>query len=449
MLDSVRKPSFDAPMVSWTPLLVIEGVNGHSYNVVAYGDLFWAVRWGEAPFDVDRFMAGEAKTPVLVGKTVEELSFALDLMYPRREDKPIAGEALSRDMDQRACNLYVLREDARRRALAATPEAPESKNESIPKVDLFEPGDGRPICIISPAPSRTCNYRCEYCYHHEHGFTKNAQATESWRKAALTAVAKIPRPLMLSMGAMGEPLFIPLWRQTAVDLLRHDNVRRLSFVSNLSIDPASFLEEADPARIGVVASLHPSEFKDVESDFQTFLTRLIWLKERGASLVVNYVLTPSQIADFTGYRQILRNHGIPMTSNILRGPFRGKMYPEAYTRDELATIRAFYDEAPFIYDYQSHLKDPFGSRCTSGRYVFHLEFDGTLYNCHFARQRLGSIYDQKLMVRRENGFCTARKCESQTTIGVREDVVRRYRMAGNMHYFAPRLEGDEGENPFE
>ena len=141
--------------------------------------------------------------------------------------------------------------------------------------------------------------------------------------------------------------------------------------------------------------------------------------------------------------------GIPMTSNVLRGPYRGKMYPEAYTAEQYEQVRRCYGENPFIYDSQSHLMNPYGKRCTAGRYAFQLEFDGTLYDqCQFSRQRLGSIYDDTLPVRSANSFCTARKCESQTTIGFQEDVVARYRMQGSLHHFAQRTADEIGLHPF-
>jgi MoaA/NifB/PqqE/SkfB family radical SAM enzyme len=237
---------------------------------------------------------------------------------------------------------------------------------------------------------------------------------------------------------MGEPLFIPKWRETAYKILAHDHVWRLSFVSNLSQKLQEFLDRVDPTRIGVVASLHPSEFKDHDRDFQGFIEKILFLKNLGVSIVVNYVVTPDQLPRFDEYRSSIIGVGVPMTMNILRGPYRGKIYPEAYTQEELKKVRECFNEIPFIYDSQSHELNPYGGKCTSGRSGFYLEFDGSLYNCHFAFQRFGSIYDESLMVRAQNGYCTATKCESQTTIGWREDVVNKYIMQDTLHHFIKR-----------
>jgi MoaA/NifB/PqqE/SkfB family radical SAM enzyme len=481
------KPDFDAPMESWTPKLIEQGIGGHPYNMVFYGDCYWAVHWMEGKFDADAFFAGKALRPVLVGETKEEICYGLERLHenggtvsgrvaaniilekpqntsnaPRNTLKLLAkkigrilGEkaiALDTNGDsdgicfqQYANNLLYIKDSYRRKLVEVLPDSPGLKNSVLPQNNLFEKGDGLPIIILSPAPSRTCNYRCEYCFNHDHGFTKNDRAMDSWSKAVLTAVEKIPRPLHMSMGAMGEPLGMKKWLSTAIKVLEYSHVKRVAFVSNLSVDPAKVIPNLDPSRIGVLATLHPSEFKDYEKELAVFLDRVAYLKSSGVSIAVNYVLIPDQLERFRFYREILQSIGVPMICNMLRGPFRGKVYPEAYSPEEYALAKSCHDKTPFVFDFQSHEKNPYGIRCVSGRWGFQLEFDGTVYNCDFARQRLGSIFDSKLMVRSENCFCTAIKCESQVMIGMIEDVATNYKMEGNMHYFTKRSE--KGANP--
>lgn len=480
------KPDFDAPMESWTPKLIEQGIGGHPYNMVFYGDSYWAVHWTEGKFDADAFFAGKALRPVLVGETKEEIHYGLERLhanggsapkkvamnvapekYPNarnflRHLRPLAQKtvkllgkkAINPDkgkdssdgcFQQYANNLLYIRDDYRRKLVEVLPDSPGLKNSILRQNNLFEKGDGLPIIILSPAPSRTCNYRCEYCFNHDHGFTKNDRAMDSWSKAVLTAVEKIPRPLHMSMGAMGEPLGMKKWLSTAIKVLEYSHVKRVAFVSNLSINPAKVIPNLDPSRIGVLATLHPSEFKDYEKDLATFLNRVAYLKGSGVSIAVNYVLIPDQLERFRSYRETLQDLGVPMICNMLRGPYRGKTYPEAYSAEEYELAKSCHDKMPFVFDYQSHEKNPYGIRCVSGRWGFQLEFDGTVYNCDFARQRLGSIFDDKLMARSENCFCTATKCESQVMIGMIEDVAANYKMEGNMHYFTKRTK--KGVNP--
>jgi MoaA/NifB/PqqE/SkfB family radical SAM enzyme len=239
---------------------------------------------------------------------------------------------------------------------------------------------------------------------------------------------------------MGEPFFIPIWKETALKLLERDNVVSLAAVSNLSMDIEAFFDKADPAKVGIMASLHPTEFKNHDEDFEAFLRRLKTLRDIGVSLVVNYVLTPDQVHLYPKYRSSIFALDIPMTSNVLRGPFRGKIYPEAFTDDEMAIVKLCYDENSYIFDSQSHYRNPYGLECVSGRVGFYLEYDGSLYNCHFARQKIGSVYDEKLMARTQNGYCTATKCESQTTIGWQAEIALKFGVQRTMHHYVRKTD---------
>ncbi len=478
------KPFFDAPMASWTPMLIEQGVDGHPYNIVRYGDIYWAVHWIEGSFDPEAFFSGNAIQPILIGETIEEIRYGLKLLlqeaglWPKLSARGIALSkhplfgAVFRTINpfvqrinkylmikrfgerrneasvifcMEASNLFYIKDEYRKTLIDIIPDSPGLKNSTLPLNNLFEMGDGLPLIIMSPAPARTCNYRCEYCFNHDHGFTKNDLAMDSWSKAVLTAVDRIPRPLYMSMGAMGEPLAIKKWVDTVTKVLKQSHVKKVAFVSNLGIDPVKVISDLDPPRIGVLATLHPSQFKDYEKDLATFFDRIVHLKNIGVSIAVNYVLIPGQLDRFYAYRETIQSLKVPMICNVLRGPYHGKDYPEAYSREEYELAKACHDMTPFVWDYQSHEKNPYGIRCVSGRWGFQLEFDGTVYNCDFARQRLGSIYDDKLMVRSANCFCTANRCESQVMIGMIEDVVKDYKMEGNMHYFFMRA--DKGIHP--
>jgi MoaA/NifB/PqqE/SkfB family radical SAM enzyme len=438
LVEQLKKPDYNAPLESWTVKLVTEGANGHSYNIVAYGDFFWGVHWAEGGFNVERFLDGQALAPILIGNSAEEVACGLDLMFPSREPGIHPPENIALFTQEEVNNLFRFREEKRRQTLLGINHSPAFKNTLISRSNLFEEGDGRPITLICPAPSRACNYRCEYCYHHEHGFDKNRAEMEIWEKAILTAVERIPRPLKFSMGTMGEPLFTPAWREVVYKILDYDHVQLVAFVSNLSHDLEDFFARVDGRRIGVMASLHPTEFKDHDRDLAIFLERISQLKELGVSIVVSQVLTPDCLENFNWYREMIKARGIPVAGHILRGPYRGKMYPEAYSEEEIAKARSCCDDAPFIYDYMSHALNPFGNRCTSGRYGFFMEYDGNVYNCHFARQKMGSIFDPVLWVRDENGFCTSQVCECQTTIGFQEKIDSQFITKNSLHHFEKR-----------
>jgi len=433
-LYDISIPATNVPHEGRTVKLVEEGVKGLQYNLIRYLDRYWALHWAEASFDIERILGGNSTFPVLVAPSIEEVYLALDITSKRHQEVGkdyFCDPAFTKIRD----NFYLVDFSSSPSQSTEIMRTPTFLNSQIARTDLFQSGSGEEIIIISPAPSRACNFRCAYCYHHDHGFNKNTEATQQWSKAIITAADKIKRPIRFSAGAMGEPFFDPIWKETALKLVERDNVVSLAAASNLSMDIESFFDKADPAKVGIMASLHPSEFKNHDDDFEAFLRRLKTLRNIGVSLVVNYVLTPDQVHSYPMYRSRISDLEIPMTSNVLRGPFRGKVYPEAFTEDEMAIVKLCYDENSYIFDSQSHYRNPYGLECISGRVGFYLEYDGALYNCHFARQKIGSVYDEKLMARTQNGYCTATKCESQTTIGWQADIARQFEVQRTMHHY--------------
>ena len=127
-----------------------------------------------------------------------------------------------------------------------------------------------------------------------------------------------------------------------------------------------------------------------------------------------------------------------MICNVLRGPYEGKIYPEAYSDEEFKAARSCHSHTPYMWDYQSHEQSPFNKRCVSGRWGFQVDFDGTVYNCPYSRQKLGNIFDESLMVYDENCHCTSTVCESQCVLSMLGEITENYRMNSDSHTFVKR-----------
>ena len=431
ILNDLQHTAYEA-YESQTIKLIEESFEQKNYNLLFFLDRYWLVNQGEGAFDIERILSDRVKFPMFIADSREELAIAISNICLLENPKPNLKSP-------KECFYYVKKNVF----LVNLPNpiaeeklfnVPAYKNSKIPLENIFEPSD-QPVTIICANPSRSCNYRCPYCYHHEHDFNANLPGMNLWSKTIITACEKIQRPIRFSAGSMGEPLSMPKWRETAINVLEYKNVLSLSFVSNLSFPLEPFFDHVDANKVGLMASLHPSQYKESEKDFDKFLGKLVKLKSIGVDLVVNYVLAPEQIENFKWYRSQIHAIGIPTTSNVLRGPYKGKIYPEAFTKKELKLIEDCYDENSYIFDSQSHLNSPYGKECLSGKEGFELLFDGTLINCGFARNRFGSIYDDKLYIRKSNGFCTAHKCECQTLIGWQKDVADKFEVQRTLQHY--------------
>jgi len=326
----------------------------------------------------------------------------------------------------------------------------EKVNSTLKKINIFEKADDRPLFIECDCPATVCNYRCFYCFVPANvgGFFPFENEFNQWKKTVQTVVSKIKRPLILSMGPSGEPLVQPEWWKVFRRIIEKPNVKMATFVTNLSLPIKPLLNGIDPHKIGMTATLHPTEFKDSEKDFNFFLEQADYLREIGVEIAVNYVLVPSQIPDFPRYRKIFADHGIVMTANLFRGTWKEMAYPESYTKYELEIIKEYLADLPFIYDYQSHTLSPYGNRCTAGRFALNINFDGSIFPCYFVAQRLGSVFDDALNIYEENFICTSRVCECKWTIPLQEHIVEEYKGLGNVHGIRKRKDNIKGVHPF-
>ena len=426
----ISKPDFKDLYESWTPFLVSTEVEGTAYNIIKYADLFWGLHMEDGNMDYEKIAETETQHKLFAGESIEEITYLIKSLQD-----PIRYNMKHIHVWQ---NCYSLADKHKRKLINIFPDSPRLKSKILPRVNLFNLKKPDPILILSPAPSRTCNYRCDYCFNHDYGFKKKLPEMEAWSKTLITAVKKIKNPLHLTVGSSGEPLYQKLWLQTIEAIHEYDHVETIAFVTNLTADPRDKIKNLDPSKFGILATFHPSQFKNYEQDTEIFINRASELKAAGFQIAVNYVLIPEQIGEFHNMKATLASKNVEMICNVLRGPYKGKIYPDAYTEEELELVRTCHDSTPYVWDYQSLTKSPYGQRCTAGRWGFQLEFDGSIYNCVYSRQKLGSIYDNEVMLYDENCFCDADRCESQCMIGMMGHMAENYIIDKNMHTFKAR-----------
>lgn len=313
---------------------------------------------------------------------------------------------------------------------------------------LFKSPSDTPLMISCNCPSTLCNYRCSYCYLDHDG--RNAQAEErafrSWDRI-MDRLVQIPRPLVLAIGTEGEPLTVkPFW-DTLRRLSKFDHVRGFWFPTNLSRPIEKLAEGVDVSKLGLTASLHPSEFRDHDRDLDAFFARCEWVRENGGHVVINFILTPNQFDLFPAYRWAARKRGIPMTANVFKGMWNGASYPESYTPEDHAKIREFFSDRPLVHEFMSG-RSSRGVACHAGQDMVHVHaVTGQVVNCPFAQEPLGSIWDDELTIRDSSSPCSTDWCRCHWTIGFMEQVSVRYRRTRSIMHYEERETPTVGARP--
>ncbi|QDU84198.1 Radical SAM superfamily protein [Planctomycetes bacterium Pla163] len=335
---------------------------------------------------------------------------------------------------------------------APAPEAPSSSTGVAARPGhafLFKEPSDVPLLVSSNCPTTLCNYRCTYCYldHDGRDGATEDKAVVHWNRT-VDRIATIPRPLYLAIGTEGEPLTVkPFW-ETLRRLSARENVKGFWFPTNLSRPIEKLAEGVDIGKLGLTASLHPSEFKDHDRDLDLFLSRCRWVVDNGGSVVINFILTPGQFELFPVYRYIARQHGIAMTCNVFKGEFEGKSYPDAYTEADHARIEEFFADRPLVHHYMSGAPSR-GVACHAGQDALEVHpVTGQVLNCPFAQEKMGSIWDDDFQIRTKPSACSTDWCQCHWTIGLMAEVTKKFKRTRAIFDFEAREPGEVGEHPF-
>ena len=317
---------------------------------------------------------------------------------------------------------------------------PTASPASVP---LFGQPSELPLLVSCNCPFTLCNYRCSYCYldHDGRDAKQERRQFRRWNRT-IDRIVEIPRPLLLSIGTQGEPVANKMFWDTLRRLSPLEHVRGFWFPTNLSRPLEALTEGIDISKLGITGSLHPTEFKKHDKDLDFFFEQCQWVVDRGGDVVVNFILTPDQIESFPAYRYIARERGFDMTVNIFKGEYRGQTYPDAYTPEEHERIREYFSDRPMVHKFMSgHMS--YGVDCAAGRDMIHIEEDGQVLNCPFAREPMGSIFDDDFEIRSETSPCSTDWCRCHWTIGLMTGMVERYRRTKNIL----RYEERDAEDP--
>ena len=247
-----------------------------------------------------------------------------------------------------------------------------------------------------------CNLQCVYCY----GKNKTMQHKwngrgEDWEKA----FTRFQRPIYFvlsygeSMGSRGFP--------EVTDIIgRHENWE-CSLVTNLTINPQELLESrlAKEKRLYVHASFHPLG----GADWEKFKEHLLMLQVAEIPTIVLYLFYPPQIEAWKGYWRWLDEHNIRTCVRRYVGEYEGQHYPESYSPEVKAFFRALLQ--PKSVKYGLELKRPTGKKCTAGKDMILVHWDGRVSYCaDVDYNNVGNIFDPNFKLSPNPIRCPSRQC---------------------------------------
>lgn len=272
----------------------------------------------------------------------------------------------------------------------------------------------------------TCNYRCVYCFFPPETLGEKL-TTHAEPKVWTRAIDRTGLTWLLHITG-GEPTIYPHFAELCQQLTEK---HYLSLNSNLTHSSVvDFAKRVDPSRISFInAGLH-SEERIVRKGLTKFLRHVECCKERNFSIFISVVATPDvlcRVDEIIGFTAPI---GLAPIPKLLRGTYKGKDYPAAYSARERSTFIEFARRARESYGpllgvlAERPTVDIFGDEnyltgtpwfrgrmCKAGDKFVSLQPDGKVYRCEAkASNYLGNILDGSFQTSTGKSRCDSDYC---------------------------------------
>jgi len=186
----------------------------------------------------------------------------------------------------------------------------------------------------------------------------------------------------------------------------------------------------DPSRINFInAGLHAEE-RERRKGLTKFLEHAASLKERNFPVFISIVATPDVLSRVDEVIALTEPIGLTPVPKLLRGAYKGRIYPRAYRDKEKSTFIEFATRARESYGSLLHVLsekpsiDVFGDEnyvngiprfrgrmCSAGDKFVNLWTDGRIFRCEAKRSNyLGNILDGSFRPRTGKSSCDSNYC---------------------------------------
>ena len=259
-----------------------------------------------------------------------------------------------------------------------------------------------PICSVWDLIMR-CNYRCPYCFNHgkwEELETYNFVCSlddflDFWYR-----MYKKYGEINITISG-GEPFTFPELKELLSILTKFHTI---GIVTNLSWDVEYWVDKLDPFKVKIYPSFHPY-FVDIK----IFLQKLKKLREAGWKyLGVVIVAYPPLLEKLKHYVELIKNEGFYPWVNPFVGWYKGKAYPQAYTKEEQVFLAQISNNFQYV-KHQVNNFNTLGKLCHAGELFFRVHPDGKIYRCASIGP-IGHIKDKNFSLFKHPSPCKVSFC---------------------------------------
>ena len=232
--------------------------------------------------------------------------------------------------------------------------------------------------VLYRGPLASCNYGCAYC-----PFAKRTE-TRSERDADERALERFVRHVegdrsrrwSFFFTPWGEALVRVAYQRALGRLSRLAHVERVAVQTNLSV-PTHWLRHADPSKVGLWCTFHPTE-----TDREGFVDRVLAHRAAGVTVSVGVVGLPAHLDDARALRCALPEDVYLWVNAAKRthGPY------DTALRDAFAAIDPLFDLNATVHPSR-------GQPCLTGEDAISVDGRGDVRRCHFVAETIGNLYE--------------------------------------------------------
>ena len=233
--------------------------------------------------------------------------------------------------------------------------------------------------------TKSCNFSCYQCAGQAKK-SENGTVPEKINLPALKTFLASSKEILRFSFTGGEPFIV----ENIIAAMKEITERHyVSVITNL-VSPRIklFSEQVDPKKVSfITASAHMTEMKK-RNLLDTFVSNCLLLNEKGFKLFISEVAYPYMANKAEEYVSYFKKYGLELEFMAFRGKWKGKNYPEDYTKQEIEI---------FNLNKSMHTRNDIfnwkGKPCNAGYNLAVVMDDGYVQPCFSIYQKLGNIYN--------------------------------------------------------
>lgn len=250
-----------------------------------------------------------------------------------------------------------------------------------------------------------CNMACSYCFFPT-GVKDPAHVGMYSPQQISDSIDRTGRQWALFIGG-GEPTLYPNFIEL-VNLIKRKHFIQIS-TNLVSRTITDFAEQVTPDNvININASSHM--MYHTTKSLGRFLENYHLFKSKGFNITVSYVTHPSMLKRMRDDFDFLWSNGVEVVIPLsYQGMYENKLYPSAFTTEEVALIREFVHEPLELLVTMDRMQFK-GNLCKAGTSYFLMDTKGDVYRCATISEPMGNMYEGTFVPKTDFERCPVNKC---------------------------------------